>query len=211
MRDFVPLTLLSVLLLAVVACVEVEPPDPLADKVSLVVAVDLGQVEVEFEGTGAASGASIKLRIRRLVELDLSVDIPTGTTLINSNPSEQDMIVLDSPEPILLMDDAWLEVTLEAYCLEADKDNPSEGGSLSLGGPPNDDVLAVLEAAKQVPEAQGNVVVIQGAVWAVTDDKSQAELDRIGYELSSDDVETARAIIETAGLDPSRYRLFAGV
>ena len=181
-----------------------------SEQVSLPDAMDQAPVAVEMEGTGSASGASVHMRIRRLVPEDIAITVPPGLTALNSNASQQDMVVRRSYDPVLLTDDDWHEFVLEAYCLEAHRDNPSDGASLSVGATAEEDVLAVLLAIEQVPDAEGEIEVIQAAIWAITDNISKIELDEVGYELDSGDIETTRTLLEAASLDPSGYRLFRG-
>lgn len=178
------------------------------DLVSLPTALSQGMVEAEFTSTGGASGGSIILRIRRLVEDDMTIEFPSGIRLVNPNPDEQDMVVRQSLHPVVLTNDEWHEHTLEAYCLEAQKDNPTEGVVMSPGGQAGPRVRAVLDAIDEVVQAEGDIAVIQVAVWAITDNIAFTDLPDLGFRLSRGDVETVRTIFEEAGLDPSNFRLF---
>ena len=190
--------------------------------VALPGAVDQAFVEAEFKSTGAASGDSVLLGIKRLVVRDLSVTVPAGLLLQNPSAGEQNMVVRglrgeavggDRYRPVsamVLTDDDRREYILEAYCLDVEKDNPSEGGALFLAEPANPDVVAVLDAVGRVPDADGNINAVQGAVWAITGNVTLDDLRERGYDLSEDDLDMARAILEAAGLDPARYRLFGG-
>jgi len=212
-------TILCSVSLLVLGC-EDQPVPSVDQEESLPDAVAAGLVGAQFEGTGGASGDVMLLRVRRTVARTLSITVPLGLVVDNTDASEQDMIVRrlagedgggDGYSPVdsvLLTDDGEHEYVLEAYCLEAHKDNPSSDSSLRIGEAADSDVLAVLAAIDQTDHAEGNVKVIQAAVWAITDDITLDELEEVGYELSSDDVETARELIEVGGLDPESYRLF---
>ena len=186
-------------------------PDAIADRL----------VEAEFRATGSASGAAVLLRLRRLVAEELTISVPTGMLLLNEDQEEQDMAVRKllseagegrryRPATLIELrnDDEHIYI-VEAYCLEAQLDNPTEGNLLTFDGFVGADLTAVLEAVDRVRGADDNILAIQAAVWSITDDLSRAELDRIGYRLSNRDVDVARTLIEVAGLDPTRFRLFA--
>ena len=111
---------------------------------------------------------------------------------------------------MVLTDDDRHEYVLEAYCLDVAKDNPSEGGSLSPGELADPDVAAALRAVDQVPDADGNIRAVQAVVWAITANVTMDDLSQRGYDLSEGDLATAGAVLEAAGLVPSRYRLFGG-
>ena len=116
--------------------------------ISLADAVDQGLVEVRIRGTGAASGSSIILNVRRLEPRFLQITFSPGTVLVSSVGSEQDMVVrrlqgvrIDQQhytpyKDITLVPDEPIEFLVEAYCLNIHKDNPSPTTTFSLGAPP---------------------------------------------------------------------------
>ena len=188
-------------------------PDAIADRL----------VEAEFRATGSASGAAVLLHIQRLVAEDLTISVPAGMLLLNEDQEEQDMVVRKllgeagdgrryGPATLVeLRDDDEHTYVLDAYCLEAHLANPSEDNLLTFDGFVGADLTAVLEAVDRVRGVDDDYLPIQAAVWALTDDISRSEMDQLGsdYRLSERDWEVARALIEAAGLDPRRYRLFA--
>jgi hypothetical protein len=199
-------------------------PSPAAtaeDSMTLREAIDEGVAEIQILGTGAASGNSITIAVRRLGDGPATIRVEPGTVLASSNPAQQDMVVrrllgwrVDQQqyrpaEAITLfgLEDAAQEYAVEAYCLNFQRDSPGPATSFSVGGPPPQGVLAVLQAADQVPGAGTDVAAIQMAVWAITDDPTGAEMAERGYQSS---VNLVQQILETAGLDPGDYRLFGG-
>lgn len=193
---------------------------PLA--ISLAEAIDQKLVEAIFISNGAASGSSVVLSIRRTEALDLSITVRPGMLLLNEFEEEQDMVVLRllgettggtrylARTTIELRDDASHEYLLDAYCIEAHLDNPSEDAIFTPDGYVAQSLVEVVEAAGRVRAAEGNFLAIQAAIWALTDDITAAELDEIGYRLSSADLAVARAILAEAGFDPASFRLFRG-
>jgi hypothetical protein len=174
-----------------------------------------------FESTGAASGSAALLKVRRMVPEDLTITVETGLTLVSSEPQRQDVGVLrllgataggrryTPATTIVLQDDDEHTYLIEAYCLNAHKDNPRSGMAFTMGGPARGDVVAVLESAARNPDAEDEYLGIQAAVWALTDNVTRQEMDDIGYGLSESDLELARRIVEDAGIHPGQFRLFA--
>jgi hypothetical protein len=111
---------------------------------------------------------------------------------------------------IELRDDDEHAFMLEAYCLEAHRDNPSGGTGLTPAGFAHPDVVAVLQAVDRVPDAAGDIGVIQAAVWAVTDNISAGELEDIGYGLTDREAQLVADVLSAAGFDPTGFRLFGG-
>lgn len=190
------------------------------DRVSLPDAVDRRLVAIQINATGSASGDVITLRVQRMAHKDLFVTVPRGMILANANANEQDLVVRRlkgedtgsggyyAADVIGLEDEDEHTFILEAYCLEADKDNPSQGSSLAVGQIAGSDVMAVLDAFDENDESDSNIRAFQAAIWVVTDDVTLRELEEIDYGLSSDDLELVRHILETAGFDAQIFRMF---
>ena len=193
-----------------------------ADAVSLPDAIDGGLVRAEFTATGSASGASVLLRLARTSPEHLTVAVPTGLLLLNTDAEEQDMVVRRllgestggtryQPATLIeLPDDGERIFILEAYCLEAHLDNPSRGVGLTPAGLAHGDIIAVLEAVDRVREAADDIGVIQAAVWVMTDNISGDELDEIGYGLDDREAQVVAAVLREAGFEPAAFRLFGG-
>ncbi|MGH2586209.1 MAG: hypothetical protein ACRDJE_14950, partial [Dehalococcoidia bacterium] len=192
----VALLLMSIGMVAVASARGV---DAQAGAVSLPDAIDQGLVRAEFLGEGGASGAVIRLQVTRAATMDLTITVPRGLLLRNRNPEEQDMTVQgllaertgDRTVPVAMIDlrdDDTHTYVLEAYCLEAELENPSVDAVFVPEGFVGPDLIAVLDAVDQVPDAEDEIDVIQAAVWVLTDDITREKLAEIGYELSDADV-----------------------
>jgi hypothetical protein len=183
-------------------------------------ALAAGMVEVEFRGTGSASGDIVTMAIRLLAATDdlVSLSVAPGMMLTNTAGGEQDLVIrglagvmtgeftYQSVTEIELPDVEWREYVLEAYCAEAHDDNPSADGRLTASESPNEDLAGVFAAIDEL--AVDDLEVIQAAVWAITDDIRASELEAIGYGLDEAGLTQAREIIAAAGLDPAEFRLF---
>jgi len=212
----------AMLLVAVMAwfAPRAAPPAAAQRAITLPDAMGDGLVEAVLESTGAASGSAATVRLRRLVPDELTISVPTGLVLVSSDPERQDVGVLRllgetaggrSYRPatvIVLADDAEHTYIIEAYCLHAHKDNPRAGMPFTIAGLADAPIVAVLEAAAQNPDAKGQNLAIQAAVWAATDDITREEMNAIGYHLADAQLDLARAIIAAAGLAPEQYQLF---
>lgn len=184
-------------------------------------AIDKGLAEIQILGTGAASGNSIIIAVRNLGEGLATIRVEPGMVLTSSDPAQQDMVVrrllgwrVDQQQyrpaqAITLMGPGGTpqEYAVEAYCLNFLRDSPGSATSFSIGGPPPQGVLAVLQAADRVPGAATDVAAIQMAVWTITDNPTAAEMAERGYQSN---IDLVRQILETAGLNPGDYRLFGG-
>ena len=180
-----------------------------------------GLVDAQFRGTGSAAGDSIIATLTRKVPRTLEITIPKGTVLASNDSTAQDMVVLrvrgipvggDRFEPassIRLTSDESKEFVLEAYCLDFDRDNPSGSTGFSVGEPASSDVQAILQALQKVPLSQRSIGAIQTAIWTVTDDLCEREL-QARFQVSAADLEAAEGILEAAGINPATTCLFGG-
>lgn len=191
-------------------------------RLDLDAALAAGMVEVEFRGTGAASGDIVTMAIRLLEATDdlVSLSVPAGMMLTNSAGGEQDLVIRGltgvmtgestyrSASEIELPDLDWHDYLLEAYCAEAHDANPSADGVLTAGAPADEELARVFAAIDELEV--DDIYVIQGVVWAITDDIQDWELERVGYGLDETRLAQAREIIAAAGFDPAEFRLFNG-
>ena len=197
-------------------------PTPMPEgSLTLSQALAQGLVDAQFRGTGSSSGDSIIATLTRKVPRTLEITVPPGTVLASSSPSAQDMVVLrvrgipvgeDQFEPastMRLTSDESKEFVLEAYCLDFDKDNPSGSTGFSVGEPASSGVQAILHALQKVPLSQRSIGAIQTAIWAVTDDLCEREL-QARFQVSAADLEAAEGILEAAGINPATTCLFGG-
>jgi hypothetical protein len=156
------------------------------DKTPLPVAIATGQVRVSIRGTGGSSGDSIKLHIARgpAAADALEISVPPGTILRNGNSAGQNMVVGEvlgrmvgesSYAPashIELSGTSDVTYVLTAFCLNFEKDNPSEADSFSAEAP--DATLACI----MKNSSQLSVPTRQAAVWIYSDNINYAHMNQ---------------------------------
>ena len=122
--------------------------------VTLQSAVAAGKVEAEFFGTGASSGDSVKLKVKkgpRAVRGPLKITVPPGSILRSSSGSAQSMVisgvegidkgidmggrVFRPTSRIVLNGSSTVTYVLKAFCAEFEKENPSSFTTFSLERP----------------------------------------------------------------------------
>jgi sugar lactone lactonase YvrE len=191
-----------------------------AGPISLAEALDQSLADIQILGKGSASGNSVIVVARRIGDNFPTITVAPGTVLVNAAAGEQNMVVRrllgwrvdeQSYRPadaitLFGIGDAQT-YAVEAYCLNLHKENPSSGASFTLGSVAEPAVIAILGAADRVPGANADIMAIQAAIWAVTDDPTWPELEDRGY---SPDHERVRALLQEAGLDPTCMALFGG-
>lgn len=151
----------------------------------LPVAIATGKARVTVRGTGGSSGASIDVTLAKGPNAPtgpLEISVPPGTTLSNSNSAGQNMVVDEvlgrktgpmSYEPtsrIVLMGAKPVTYVLSAFCLNFEKDNPSENDSFTAEEA--DTTLACI--MKRSSEL--SVPARQAAVWIYTDNVSYTHM-----------------------------------
>ena len=192
-----------------------KPPTAIAQgALALRQALAQGLIEAQIRGMGSAAGDSIIATLTRKVPRTLEITVPKGTVLASNDPTAQDMVVLrvrgipvggGKFEPVSTMrltSDAPQEFLLEAYCLDFDRDNPSGSTGFSVGEPALPQVQSVLEALDNVPAAHRTIGAIQTAIWTVTDDVCEREL-QARFPVSVADIEAAQDILEAADIEPA--------
>src|SRR5881396_2141288 len=107
---------------------------------TLQAAVSRGLVEYSLAGTGASSGDSVKLRVKKASRAPsgpVDVTVPPGSVLRSSSAGAQSMVVssvsgidmgggrIRRTSQIHLTDAAEITLILSAFCAEFEKDNPS--------------------------------------------------------------------------------------
>lgn len=198
-------------------------PTPSTVSVDLLTAVNQQLVTVSFASTGSASGDVIDITLHRFKSpnSDIQVTLPPGLLLTNSDPSEQNMVllqvegVLDQPgassyTPATVMElapgetDAYYVVA--AYCANLHKSNPSSGRGLMLSGQGSPDLVSLMKTEQS---RNDELLVIQAAVWAITDNATSYDLNQVGYKLSDQELQSVRDLLRAAGLNPANYQLTA--
>jgi hypothetical protein len=116
----------------------------------LPVAIATGKARVSIKGTGGSSGDSIKVNIAKgpnAAPGPVEISVPPGTILSNGNSAGQNMVVgevrgrevsensFTPTSDIVLTGTAPVTYVLSAFCVNFEKDNPSESDSFSVGQP----------------------------------------------------------------------------
>jgi hypothetical protein len=141
-------------------------------------AIATGQVRARVRGTGGSSGDSINIEVAKgpaAPNGPLEVTVPPGTILTNGNAAGQNMVVAEvigrlvggsnyTPASSILLTglDAATYI-LSAFCLNFEKDNPSESDSFTVGQA--DALLAcIMNSSSEL-----SIEARQAAVWIYTD------------------------------------------
>ena len=152
---------------------------------------------------------------------DIQVTLPPGLLLTNSDPTEQNMILLQivgmeqnlgantyTPATVMELSPGETDVyyVVEAYCVNLHKGNPSSGNGMTLSVQASSDLVSLMKAAAARNDSS---LVKQAAVWAITDNPTRDDLNQVGYQLSNQDLQSVRDLMRAAGLNPANYQLTA--
>jgi hypothetical protein len=95
---------------------------------------------------------------------------------------------------------------LEAYSVNALADPALISDTFQLSGTASAEVQAVVNVLTDNDSIQAKQI----AVWVVTDDITAQSLLDVHFPASPADLDSAKAILQRAKLDPAKYQLFAG-
>ena len=172
--------------------------------VTLQNAIRSGKVSAQISGTGASSGDSIKMKIRKRAGGDLTVTVPPGTMLKNASGGEQNMVVagvrgvdlggglIRPTSSVRLSGMRPTTVVLAAFCAEFEKDNPSRSAEFSVGQP--DPRLACILRKS----AALSVSARQAAVWMHTDGLSYSHMSQ-KFPVTAREWSQATAVVRACG------------
>ena len=181
---------------------------------TLAEAVQQGLVEVHSSGNGLSA---VRLRVKRLHDQGFRIVIPPGTYFASTG-STQNMLTT-TPQSLDLNNQERMELELPAVCANFHRSQPDTSSRFRVGRLENRTLQRLLEVIAKRSVSQ---TVAQVAVWVVTDDVSRDELDR-GYRAthyvngvrtdegpaaSDQQIAEAGKVLEEAGVDTSRTRLF---
>jgi hypothetical protein len=182
-------------------------------EVSLEKALDLGALNGAFRGTGSSSGDSVVLRAKNELTAEICPKFEPGMVLENQNAQAQNMVISSLsgrpsgattivPEVELHFEPGIeAEYIFEAYCINFDKDNPATSDRLTPRG------AAAGDLAKVLANRSDNLKAFQLAIWAITDNVSPHDANE-KFDGTAADIDSARKLVEAAGLTASRFRLF---
>lgn len=219
----IAILLIAVITVAVVGAIdlfdtEAKPtPTPTPTPVEIADAIDTGLVVAYIRGTGASSGDSIEITFDLKVDVELEIIVPRGTHVITSGAAQSMVImgirgIVTGPTTFRPVTKIKLQIKIstsdtylfEAYCIDFHKDNPSYSTTFSVKGPVSETLQAILACGD---DSGASIGAIQAAIWAVNDDVSETEL-LSRFSVTSSELESARGLIECAGVDANRLRLF---
>jgi hypothetical protein len=107
-----------------------------------------------------------------------------------------------------LTDQNPVTYVFRAYCLEFHKANPTSTDQFTMAETANPDVIKVLNAVGTLPSPVTNIQAVQTAIWVVTDNINQQDLTK-AFPSGVSDINNAKTILQTAGIDISGKALFA--
>ncbi|MFQ5638915.1 MAG: hypothetical protein ACE5IR_13095 [bacterium] len=171
------------------------------------------RVEVETQGSGIQS---VRVKIRRRVNHDVTVQIPPGTFFVSHSSSAQNMVTTNG-RSVTLDDDRWMSVSISAACANRPRDIPGQDDSFTVQRAPNQKELQKLMPVLQSENVSSSVE--QAAVWIVTDNADYYDLgilvERSPFQIYGgtrviNEYETARAmqILDKAGIDIKRKAIW---
>ena len=181
----------------------------LSNAIDLPAALNQQLVTVSFKSTGGASGDVITLTLQRLnapADSDLIITLQPGLLLANSDPSQQNMVLLQPTNIELPPQQTNTQVSATAFCTQLHKANPVSGTSLALNGQGSPGLVSLMKAELSRND-NDSILVIQAAVWAITDNATRNDLIQVGYGLSDSDIDQVRQLLQQSGLNPGNYRL----
>jgi hypothetical protein len=166
---------------------EPRPPERLA----LHEAARRGLVEYEVTGRGASSGDSLTLRVRRTTAQPVSLYVAPGTVFGSGSSRVQRMVArsIAGSDAIDLLDDAFRDLIVEAYCMDIDLANPSTDDRFTAASIDERAAAILREAQSQ----DLGIAATQSAIWmdlgATDEDITEV------FEASAEDLAAARAVL----------------
>jgi hypothetical protein len=109
-------------------------------------------------------------------------------------------IILDKTEKVSYL--------FSAYCVNFHKANPTITTRFAISGLADANVMKIYSVLDQLSVNVTGVAAIQTAIFIVTDDISKSELQDI-FPSGVAEIQNAKTILETAGINVSTKKLFA--
>ena len=189
---------------------QIETPSlQLVRRYTLSEAIDQDFIVLTVLGTGYCAGDALDLEVEVELEVSIDLEIESGTILANSG-SGQNMIVGES-QVFRVDPKIEVEVTVESYCLDMHKDNPSSSETFTVLldlGEYSEDAVRLMQSLVEAPYEYRSVAGVQIALWAVTDNPSREEVDRI-FTVTESYLEDAAWLLQNIGIDPNSRELFS--
>jgi hypothetical protein len=139
-----------------------------------------GAIAGGFFGRGSSTGDSIVLGGQSALKLAVCPKLQPNTVLINNNPGAQNMVIrrlrgtesenyLRPAAALRFTPAVAIEYVFEAYCINFTRANPSQSDKLVPAETAPDALQKILKVRSS------NIVAMQLAIWAVTDNPSAAD------------------------------------
>ncbi len=197
----------------------VQPTPAAGQVVSLLDALNHNWVQAEFTALGVTTGDGVILRVWRIIPQELSLKVPAGLLLASADQQASQMVVRRlsgqvvseveklATETISLLDSQPREYYLEVYALSYYRPGPLKGALLTTSGLGENNLQRLMAAADIIPKANSDVLSIQAALWALTEDITRQDLQSVS--LTPDD-EVVKALLTAIGAKTACLRIFDG-
>lgn len=123
--------------------------------------------------SGAYFGECIAIDIQNITDTFLVLTIPVGTYLVSEDSTVQNMVVTNTAQ-IELINYIKNKYRIHAMCGEIHDAVPSKGNNYTLAGFAEDEVVRVAEVIEKRKQQDH---IGQLAMWTVTDNVTQSELE----------------------------------
>ncbi|HEX7415205.1 MAG TPA: hypothetical protein VF411_14260 [Bacteroidia bacterium] len=142
------------------------------DTVSIETALKGNRIKLEIKGVGGYQGRCIKMKIKNLQFVSLSITIEAGRRLDSKDSNEQDILVIKDTMLVLL---ASQEKTFSVvgYCCQAHNHAPKPKSDFTIGSLEKGTLYNLARYINRTPLPND---VIQYAIWVVSDNINPAAI-----------------------------------
>ncbi|MCI4669622.1 MAG: hypothetical protein MRZ79_15920 [Bacteroidia bacterium] len=158
------------------------------------------QAKVAVQGNGCYRGECLKIALKNLLSVPLTIKIPAGQIFISKDSSHQNLMVTEAQEVQVLANQSRF-VSLTTMCIQSRNMSPPRKSKFAMG-PVAGDHLG--ELAQLISDKEYQNSTAQSAVWAV------ANNDPIKYIYGMDTVmvkELAKIVSEATGSPMAEFRI----
>jgi len=138
------------------------------------------------------------------------LEIEAGTVLINSGAG-QNMIVAETTT-VRVEPQVEIETTIESYCLDLHKDNPSSSETFVITTTSqagySEDAARLIQSLEDAPSEYKSLRGIQIALWVIIENPTRSEVNSV-FTVYESSLEDAAWLLQNIGIDPNEKRLFA--
>jgi hypothetical protein len=187
------------------------PSVKLVRRYTLAEALDEDVVDARLSGRGYCAGDAIKLEVKTELKVSVDLEIESGTVLINKGAGQN--MILGETSTVRIKPQLEVDVSLEAYCLDMYKDNPSSSEVFKVAYDAEgygEDALKLMESLENVPWEHKSISGVQIALWVIIEDPPMSEVENI-FTVTESYLEDARWLLENIGVDPDQKKLFTEI